>query len=53
MTKEELIEKLREIRAAHVGASEEGHYEADALLVEYINDPDITEAYNAIPKWFA
>lgn len=53
MTKEELLERLRAIKAASIGASEEGHIEADDLLVEYINDPEIKAAYEAIGKWYA
>ena len=53
MTKEELIERLRAIKAEHIGASEEGHVDADNLLIEFTNDPEIQEAYDAIPKWYA
>lgn len=50
MTKEELIKKLIE---ADDGDNESSHIQADKLLIEFINDPDIAEAYNAIDKWYA
>lgn len=49
MTKEELIKKLRNVDEN----TEEGHAEADNLLIEYINDKEIAEAYDAIHKWYA
>jgi hypothetical protein len=52
MTKEELIKKL--LKIAFEGSDEEhDHVEADDLLIEYINDSDIKEAYEAIIKWYA
>jgi hypothetical protein len=51
MTKEELLVKLRDLVEDNPG--EENHMEADGLLLEYINDPEITEAYRAIDKWYA
>lgn len=50
MTKEELVEKLK---ACKNNATEEGHIEADCLLLEYINDPDVTAAFRALNKWYA
>lgn len=29
------------------------HQEADNLLLEYIGDPEISRAFNAIPKYYA
>jgi len=51
MSKEELIRKLSELQSS--GDTEQAHSDADDLLVEYINDAEISEAYNAIDKWFA
>ncbi len=51
MTKEELLTKLTALRTS--GDPEDAHCEADDLLVEYINDPDIAEAYGDVPKWYA
>lgn len=33
--------------------TEAAHGMADALLIEYINDPEIKAAYEAIEKWYA
>jgi hypothetical protein len=33
--------------------TESGHMHADVLLLEYINDPDVTAAWRALDKWFA
>lgn len=51
MTKDELINKLYAVRELHDQESE--HWEADALLLQFINDPDIRKAYENIPKWYA
>jgi hypothetical protein len=50
-TRDELLTKLREL--AKGGDTEAVHCDADDLLIEYINDPEIEEAYNAVPKWYA
>lgn len=51
MTIEELIERLR---SWHGPQDEEvAHGAADRLLLEYINDPRVTEAFEAIEKWYA
>ena len=51
MTKEELISGLKAIKDKF--DTEEGHVEADQLLLEYINDEDIASAFNDIEKWYA
>lgn len=51
MTKEELIAKLRELPVSL--DREAAHEKADALLVEYINDAEVADAYNALEKWYA
>lgn len=33
--------------------NEDDHGEADDLLLELIADPEITEAYNRIGKWYS
>jgi hypothetical protein len=55
MTREELIAKLREQAeiATNGGDWEESHSVADGLLLAYIADPEITEVYGSIPKWYA
>lgn len=51
MNKEELIKKLKELQNS--GDTEIAHVKADDLLIEYINDSDIADAYNALDKWYA
>jgi hypothetical protein len=51
ITREKLISRLKEL--GEESTSEEGHGEADDLLIEYINDPEIKEAYENIGKWYA
>lgn len=56
MTKQELLEKLNNIEKPVEGIlrdSEDWHFEADDLLLEYINDEEIKEAYRNIEKWYA
>ena len=35
------------------GDKEADHSMADSLLLEYIGDPEITKAFDAIEKWYA
>ena len=51
MTKEELIKKLFDLTCYY--DLEKAHIEADILLLEYINDEEITKAFNDIDKWYA
>lgn len=51
MTKEELIKKLNELAKHH--DPESAHGDADDLLLLFINDPEITDAYETIEKWYA
>lgn len=51
MTKKELIRDLTELKNSK--DTESAHIDADELLVEFINDPEIKAAYDAIRKWYA
>lgn len=51
MTKEELISSLKKL--AELDDTERAHSDADELLLKYINDADIENAYNNIEKWYA
>lgn len=58
--RELLLRKLRgiaerqEAATGHGGTDvEHDHAEADDLLIEYINDPEIEKAYDRIEKWYA
>ena len=50
LTKEKLLQELKELED---GDQELVHIQADELLVRYIGDPDIKEAFERIPKWYA
>lgn len=58
MNKDELLEALEEIRnrqrfPEYVNTCEEDHFEADGLLLKYIDDVRITKLFNQIEKWYA
>jgi hypothetical protein len=53
MTKQELLEILKKLEGISPDQDvERPHIEADEALIEYINDPEIAEAYEKIPKWY-
>lgn len=51
MTKEELIAALKKLQEDDDW--EDRHIAADALLLAYIGDDEVTAAYNAMSKWHA
>lgn len=52
LTKTQLLEQLKSIHAQ--SRDPEGdHVNADQLLLDYINDPEITQAFELIDKWYA
>jgi hypothetical protein len=54
MTKQDLIKQLKELSLDDGHADVEmRHLHADALLLSFINDKEITEAFEAIRKWYA
>ena len=53
MTIEELRSRLREIADRRLKDAEVDHGVADGLLLEFINDPEVTKAYSDIEKWYA
>lgn len=53
MEKKELIERLENIKKEYWWDTEEAHVEADSALIEYINDEEVTKAYDNIDKWYA
>lgn len=50
--RDELLTGLRALQGDEVDP-EMGHVEADALLLDYIDDDEVAEAYNGISKWYA
>jgi hypothetical protein len=63
MDKEELVKKLKELKELKIKSNlfglqdehdtEKAHIEADKLLIEYINDKDIKDAFDGIHKWYS
>lgn len=53
MTRDELLFKLRELGARPIPEEAVDHSIADDLLLEFIDDSDIKEAYDKIPKWYS
>jgi hypothetical protein len=51
VTKEELIDRLN--KGAEDHDPERGHADCDDALLEYIDDPDVTAAFNTGFKWYA
>ena len=51
ITKIKLIENLKELKKSN--DEESAHIEADNLLLEYINEDEITQAFKDIDKWYA
>ena len=49
--RERILSALKEL--ANSPDTESAHGEADDLLVELIDDPEIRNAYDAIQKWYA
>ena len=55
MTKEELVRRLTEITEHQVSDydPEYHHKRADNLILKYIGDPKVDDAFRAIEKWYA
>lgn len=49
-TKDELLARLKEVKDYD---HEAAHAEADLALLEYIDDEDITEAFEEVKTWYA
>lgn len=50
---EALIHSLDCLSKKTSGDRRTDHIEADRLLLAYINDEEVTKAYDAIHKWYA
>lgn len=48
-----LIEQLKELATNPDFDPEEDHIKADDLLLEFIDNADVTENFKAIEKWYA
>lgn len=51
MNRQQLIERMKALTDG--GDTETRHVAADALLLEYIGDDELTEAFNSLKKWYA
>lgn len=52
--KETLIKKLKNMQVDNPDDDKEGwHERADSLLLEYLNDDEISEAFRGVPKWYS
>lgn len=47
----ELVIRLEKLQKS--GDQESTHLEADRLLLEYINEQEVIDAYEGIDKWYA
>jgi hypothetical protein len=52
ISRAELIARLKEL-ATDAGDAEAVHAEADELLLDYLNDPEIEKVFEEVPKWYA
>jgi len=52
MSKEELLKKLKALEEEIASDPEASHCLADSLLLEYIGDPEITQAYRKVDRWY-
>ena len=52
MSKEELIERLEEQAKRPHMETPEAHGEADNLLLDFINDAEVTKAFKKVRKWY-
>jgi hypothetical protein len=57
MNKEKLLLEFKEIhnklKNTPLYDEEKAHYDADDLLIQFINDKEIEEAFDSIHKWYA
>ena len=51
MDKNKLINELTILQSDD--DNEEAHKKADNLLLEFINDEEITSAFEDVPRWYA
>jgi hypothetical protein len=50
VTKEELVTQLKNL--SKINDVEQAHVLADRLLLEYINNTEVKEAFHKIEKWY-
>ncbi len=52
MNKKELIKKLKELKTNETDI-EKCHWDAEQLLLKYINNKEVTDAFDDLEKWYA
>lgn len=52
ISRKDLLSSLKELHDEQ-GDIEAMHAEADELLLRYINDTEVEEAFEEVPKWYA
>lgn len=52
MSRDEALAKLKELARISDGYPEIAHGAADAILLDLINDSEISAAWDAVPKWW-
>lgn len=50
--KNRLLSRLRSLATNYDSDKEYGHRNADRALLDYINDPEVTQAFEDIEKWY-
>lgn len=53
MTREQLIEVLKECQVIDKRDPEDSHSKADNALIAFINDPEVTQLYDSLTRWCA
>ena len=53
MTKKELAAKLRALAVLSGSNPERFHRDADDLLIEFIGDDGVRDAYEEVKKWYS
>lgn len=53
MDRTELIKELKRLDKNIYDDIETAHYKADRLLIKYINDKEIEDAYDNVGKWYS
>ncbi|MDD4888360.1 MAG: hypothetical protein PHU85_00390 [Phycisphaerae bacterium] len=53
MSRDELLKKLQDLQEVAAVDCERAHKEADDALLEYVNDAEISAAFELIEKWYA
>lgn len=52
LTRAMLLARLRELRGLSEGI-EAAHYDADNLLLDFIDDDEVRKAFENVPRWYA